>query len=397
MPLKVLFVINGLGGGGAERSVAEMLPELEHAGIAPLIACFYRRGMGVEASVLDRANVRFIEARRLAGRARALRGIVRVERPDIVHTTILESHLAGRLACIGAEPVVLSSLVNTPYVAARLDDPRIRARRLRMVRRADGWTARHLTDHFHAITNAVKDHAVETLQIPAERITVIERGRDPVRLEAPSPERKRRARRALGLSDADEVVVALGREEYQKGHRFLIEAASMLAARRPRLVTLVAGRTGTESESLRAAHGSIGLGDRFRFLGFRDDAPEILAAADVFAFPSLFEGLGGSLIEAMALELPIVASDIPAIREVVEEGAAGLLVPPGSASALAFAIEKVLDSPERARAYGRRGRAVFLERFTLERSTARMVELYRRLADERPDRSVRTASQAISG
>ena len=392
-PIRVLAVINGLGTGGAERSLAEMLPGLEQAGIHVVVACLYRREQGVEQNVLEGHDVRFIDGRRLAGRVRAIRRLIAAERPQIVHTTILESHLAGRLAGFGSGTTVLSSLVNTPYVRVRLEDPRLSSTKLGLVRLADGWTARHLTHHFHAITHAVKRHAQETLRIPGDRITVVERGRDPERLGTPSPARRRRAREMLGISDEAELLVCLGREEFQKGHRYLLEAVAVLASRRPRLVAIVAGREGSESAALRAELTRSGLGDRFRFVGHREDAAELLAAADLFAFPSLFEGLGGSLIEAMALGLPIVASDIPAIREVVEDGANAQLVDPASGTAVAHAVDALLDDPERRRTYGIRSRAIFDERFTSEHSTTGMIRLYRKLmSSSRPRRRTRSTT-----
>jgi glycosyltransferase involved in cell wall biosynthesis len=259
---------------------------------------------------------------------------------------------------------------------------------LRLVRAADGWTARHLTTHFHAITHAVKRRAVRDLRIPEERITVIERGRDPERLGEPSPARRERARRMLGLAPDDEAIVAIGRQEFQKGQRFLFEAMSVLAASRPRAVLLVAGRGGAEADHLRRMAARPPLDRVVRFLGHRRDVPEILAAADVFAFPSLREGLGCSVLEAMALGLPIVASDLEPIREVVEDGRCAVLVPPRTPGALASAISSLLDDRPRAAALGREGREIFRRRFTLERSTQRMVELCRRVAGQAAEAEV---------
>ncbi|HXF71606.1 MAG TPA: glycosyltransferase, partial [Actinomycetota bacterium] len=150
--------------------------------------------------------------------------------------------------------------------------------------------------------------------------------------------------------------------------------------RDPRLRLLIAGRRGHASGRLDAALRRLRLDGAARLLGQRDDVPELLAAADIFVFPSLYEGLGGALIEAMALGLPIVASDLPAIREVVEEGSNAILVPPASPSDLAGAIESLVDDPARRAAMGARSREIFEERFTLERSVERMVDLYRRVA-----------------
>ncbi len=239
--MKILFVIDSLGAGGAERSLAELLPALEEAGIEAIIACLDRRTYGVEAEVLaSGADVRFLPRRPLA-RLRELRRIVAEESPDLIHTTILASNLAGRLASIGSRATVLTSLVNTPYAPIRKQDPRVRPLALSVVRLIDIATARRLTDHFHAITEAVKTWAVADMHIDPSLITVVHRGRNPDRLGEVGPERRRSARQALGLRDEDEVILSVGRQEFQKGQRFLLEAVAALAPRRPHLRLLIAG------------------------------------------------------------------------------------------------------------------------------------------------------------
>jgi glycosyltransferase involved in cell wall biosynthesis len=272
--------------------------------------------------------------------------------------------------------------VNTSYDSARLADPRVPPARLWAVKLVDGWTARHLTNHFHAVTEAVKRSAVAALGIPPSRITVIERGRDRGRLGKPGPERRGAARARLGLSDADEVIVTVGRQEFQKGQVHLLEAVAALADR-PRLVLLAAGRRGHVSGELADAVHRLGLEGRARFLGHREDVPELLAAADLFAFPSLYEGLGGALIEAMALALPIVASDIPAVAEVVERDRNALLVEAGNANELARAIAALLDDRDLARSFATRSAAIFEQRFSLRRSAERSLAMYRRVLAER--------------
>src|SRR5262249_20800604 len=150
--------------------------------------------------------------------------LIRGERPDIVHTTLLEVTLLARVANIGMGIPLLTSLVNTPYATNRGHDPNVQRGRLRVVQAVDGITARHLGGHFHAITGAVKDAAVASLGIAPPRITVVHRGRDPERLGQPSPARREAARAALGLGGAD-IVLAVGRQEYLKGHVHLLRAA----------------------------------------------------------------------------------------------------------------------------------------------------------------------------
>lgn len=382
--MRMVCVIDGLGYGGAERSLAELLPGLVAAGIEPTVACLFHREGGVEEEVMAGGHdVRFLPRGRGA-RIRALRSIVRETSPDLMQTTLIGSTMVGRLAGAGMGLPVLTSLVNVPYSEERRGDPHVNPLALRVVRAADGWTARHLTTHFHAITHAVKRRAVRDLRIPEDRITVIERGRDPERLGEPTPERRARAREMLGLAPETEVILAVGRQEFQKGHRYLLEAMTSLASSRPRAVLLVAGRGGAEADHLRRMAGRPPLDRVVRFLGHRQDLPEVLAAADVFAFPSLWEGLGCAVLEAMALGVPIVASDLEPVREVVEDGRCALLVPPRSPDALVSAISSLLDDRGRAEALGREARDIFRRRFTLQHSTERMVELCRRVAGMAP-------------
>src|SRR5262249_30765577 len=138
--------------------------------------------------------------------------------------------VAGRLAAWRVprcSPIVLSSIVSTSYDHVRLADPNVRPCKLHSVRLVDGWTARNLTDHFHAISNTVKDAAVHTLGIDAHRVTVVERGRDPGRLGEPSPERRARVRATLGLGLDAKVVVAVRRQEFAKAQVDLVSAFDM--------------------------------------------------------------------------------------------------------------------------------------------------------------------------
>jgi glycosyltransferase involved in cell wall biosynthesis len=382
--LRVLVVLNGLGTGGAERSTAELLPKLADDEIEVTVACLFRRREGVQNDVVRAGHdVRFLRSRSMPGRVRELRALLDDVRPDLVHTAVFESDLAGRLAAWRRAPV-LSSVVNSSYDPIRRQDPNVHPLRLEAVRRIDGWTARHLTTHFHAVAEAVKESAVRDLGVPSDRVTVVYRGRDPARLARPTCDRRASIRETLGLADDTPLVLAVGRQEWQKGYVDLLAAVAQLASRTPGVVTLIAGRAGNATPDITRAHEALrsaGLGDQVRFLGHRDDVPDLLAAADCLALPSRYEGIAGAAIEAMALGVPVVASDLPSITEAVEDQVSGLLVPPADPAALARALETVLTDRERARGMGARGRQRFLERFTLEQSARGMADLYRRVAD----------------
>lgn len=384
-PLRVLLLIDGLWVGGTERSLVELLPLLQAAGVEPRVACLTRRSEGVEAEARQAGFVPvYIPTGGLVTQVRGLRRLVRELEPHLVHSALFRSNLVARLArpglrAGGRRVPVLNSLVNTPYEPVRFRDPTVAARKLRLVRLADAVTAR-LADHFHAVSEAVRAAAVRDLRLPAGRIHVVPRGRDPERLGAPSAQRRAAARDALGLATDAEVVLNVGREDFQKGQDVLLEAFDHLAPGRPRLHLLLAGRRGNASDGIEHRLGELAERHRVHRLGQRGDVPELLAAADLFAFPSRFEGLPGAVLEAMALGLPVVAADIPPVREVVPIAESGQLVAPEDPAALASAIEALLADRARMAALGDHNRRIFQNRYTLERSAEGMAALYRRLA-----------------
>lgn len=160
---KILFVIDSLGTGGAERNLAERLPRLGRLNIVPIVVSLRRRREGIQEEIQRQGfDVRILNDTGLLSRVFALRRIIRAERPDLIHTVLFNSDIVGRLAAVGTRIKVLSSLVNTDYDAIQLNDPNIRATRFRLARLIDSWTARHLTTHIHANSNAVKTAAVRT-------------------------------------------------------------------------------------------------------------------------------------------------------------------------------------------------------------------------------------------
>lgn len=308
--------------------------------------------------------------------------MIRDEKPRLLHTTLFDADIVGRLAAMGTRVPVLTTLANTTYDAARVaGDANLSRGKLNLVRAVDAMTARGLTDHFHAVSEAVKESAVKHLGINPDKVTVVRRGRDPVRLGRRTEDRRRMAREKLGFGPDARLVLTVGRHEYQKGQVYLIEAFAALSARQPTAVLLVAGREGNATATLHRKTQENGVADRVRFLGHRADVGDLMSAADVFAFPSLWEGLGGGLIEALALEVPIVSSDLTATREVVgEDGSSGILVAPGDVNALASAIEALLDDPELRRQAVGRSRKRFETEFLLADRSQDLIELMNRVA-----------------
>jgi glycosyltransferase involved in cell wall biosynthesis len=378
----VLYLIDSLAQGGAERSLASLAPHFLSAGLRLDVAYLSERP-GIHDQLLA-AGVELFPLGTHRDRTRTVREVRRLLRnrsPDLVHTTLFESDVAGRVAGLLSGIRVVSSLVNDSYGPEQLSDPHLVPWKIRSAQVLDLATARIVT-RFHAISRHIADRMARRLLIPRSRIDVIPRGRDPTQLGPRTSARRTAARRALGISATDPLVLAAARHEYQKGLDVLVQAMPSVLSSIPDARLVVAGRDGNRTAQLLEQVRQLGLDDVVRFLGARQDVPDLLCATDVFVAPSRWEGLGGSVLEAMALEAPIVASDIPPIREAVGEGTA-VLVRPGDSEALATGIVGTLLEDTEAVRRSRRGRKRFLANFTLEVVAGAMISFYERALGSR--------------
>jgi len=191
-----------------------------------------------------------------------------------------------------------------------------------------------------------------------------------------------RIRAELGIGPDAFLVGNVGRLALQKGQRHLIGAMPALLERVPRAHAVIAG-AGDLEEFLRDLAEETGVAERVHVLGPRKDVPALMHAMDVFAMPSIWEGFGLVLLEAMAAGRPIVASRVATIPEVVLDGQTGLLVPAGDPLALAEALAQLANQPALAARMGEAGRERVQHQFSLEKMVGDTELLYRELVDER--------------
>jgi glycosyltransferase involved in cell wall biosynthesis len=237
-----------------------------------------------------------------------------------------------------------------------------------------------LVRKFHTNAASLVVPMSRRLLVPRRRWEVIPRGRDDDVLGQWSTARRTAVRDALGIGDEGPIVLAAARHEYQKGLDVLLDAISIIRRDQPDVTLLLAGRDGNRTAALRYQATRLGLDDNVRFLGKRDDVPDLMVAADVFVLPSRWEGLPGAVIEAMALETPVVATDLPGVREVLgPELLRSVIVPVGDAAALAARIVETVDRDHAAWTASARER--FLRRFTTRRIASEMVDFYARALD----------------
>ena len=232
-------------------------------------------------------------------------------------------------------------------------------------------------DHLIAVSSGVKDALIEQ-GIAPEKIEVLYHGIDLAEYVAPLDAKAAKAR--LGLpADARTVGVAASLIP-RKGHRFLLEALHDMRATTGPIHLLLAGEGPLEAE-LRGQALELGLGEQVHFLGFRRDIPEIVCAMDVFVLPSLKEGLSIAVMEAMALEKPVVCSAIAGLPEVVRDGKTGFLVPPGDSLALQNVLEKLFSDEELRARIGRNARCFLEENFEQTACLDAMEAYFRRVFD----------------
>jgi glycosyltransferase involved in cell wall biosynthesis len=374
-PVQVLAVLPSLGAGGAERSTAESIAPLKERGVEISVATMYRALDGVHDETARLHNVHELAGNGHLGRLRSLRQLIKARRPDVVHTAVFQADILGRIASIGMDTAVLSSLVNTQYDPSRRGDPAVARWKLEGARLTEALTGRLLSDRFHAISVAAKEAAVRDLHLPADRIEVVTRGRLTDRLGAFSEARRAQVRLKLGIGPRAPVVLNVGRQEWQKGQVTLLNAAAKLRKSHPGLVILIAGRPGNESDRLRALSDRLDLTGTVRFLGHVEEVGDLLCASDVFAFPSRYEGLGGALLEAMCVGVAIVATDTGAAIETV--GDAGLLVPIDDADTLADGLQRLLEDWRLRTHLVEMGQRRFENNFSFETVMDQMAALYR--------------------
>jgi glycosyltransferase involved in cell wall biosynthesis len=186
-------------------------------------------------------------------------------------------------------------------------------------------------------------------------------------------------RREFSFGPDDYLVGIVAALEDHKGHAYLLQASKTVKEKAPKVKFIVVGTGSLRMELDRQAH-DLGVEDIVFFLGFRDDVPRILASLDLFVLSSHHEGMGSSLLDAMASRLPIVATQAGGIPEVVKDRETGLLVPPRDAGELARAILEIYGDRELAARLAERGYEVVHRQFSAEAMAGRMVDLYERFA-----------------
>jgi glycosyltransferase involved in cell wall biosynthesis len=286
----------------------------------------------------------------------AVARVLRRAAPDIVHMHTARAHSLG-------VPASILARTGRRIVSRRVDfvPGRLSAR----------VKYRYGVDRFIAITEAVAS-VLRGVGVDPDRIAVVPSGIDPSRVASGD---RTRMRCEWKLPDGARVVGTIAHFAWHKGLPDLIRAWPIVRAAASDAVLVLVGE-GEDERSLRSEVAAAGVGSSVVFAGFRRDIADCLAAFDVFVLPSHLEGMGTSLLDALAAGKPVVASAVGGIPEIVAHGETGLLVPPRSPTEIAAAILLLLSDDAYARSLAERGRSRVLASFTAASMVAGTVREY---------------------
>jgi glycosyltransferase involved in cell wall biosynthesis len=361
--MKVLHAIKVKGIGGAEQHLLTLLPALRERGIdAQLLSLdaggdsdrLHRR-LEAQAVPVHRVNCGFDISPRLAA---SVSSIVRTERPDLLHTHMVHADIYGSVA---------ARVLGVPLTTTRHNDDRYLLGPFKYVDRAFSANA----DAIIAISDAVREFHIRA-GLPERKLVTIRYGLD-VLPSVPSELTPEDA----GISASAPLVLAIGRLIEQKDHATLLQAFARVHEAIPDARLAILG-WGALEQSTRELAGRLGLQDAVLMPG-RVEPSAWLARADIFAHTSLWEGFGIVLLEAMLSGLPVIATRVSAIPEIVTDGTTGTLVAPGDVEAIAAALTRLLRDPAQRRILGEAGRERARSDFSVARMTDRTIAVYQGL------------------
>lgn len=339
-PINILHVISKLPIGGVETLLLMILRNMDKQKLFPIVCSLTNKGeigkeiedLGIEVVCLNKLKHRFDWTI-----VRDIFQLIKQKNIKIVFSYQYHANLYGRLgATIAQVPCTVASVHNVYTIDKKIH------------RRVINKYLAKFTDKIVAVSKAVKEDILRYDSISDNKVEIIYNG---VEMNKFLDMNGNSIRSEFGISLDTRVIGTVGRLTPQKGQRHLLEAMSKIKEKFPRIVLLMVG-DGPMKDELKNYARILGLNDTVIFTGPRRDIPSLLAAMDIFVLPSLWEGLSISLIEAMAAGKPVITTDIPPIREVINSEKAGILVPPHKSKAIADAIELLLRNKNLAESLG---------------------------------------------
>lgn len=360
--MRIAYMLTSLGMGGAERQVLALAERMAARGHTAALVVLRPRQPEEWPTSLEtvRLDMRKNPISFLIGLMKARR-FLRDFQPDLLHSHTFPANMAARLLHLFSPALPVLSTIHNVYEGPR---PRMAAYRL----------TDFLSQGTTAVSQAAADRYVCLKAVPPRKCSVLTNGIDTA-VFAPNPERRARVRAGLGV-DGEFIWLAAGRITPAKDYPNLLRVFFRVRTAYPAARLWIAGESvGTETVAVQALASELDLANSVRWLGLRRDIPALLDAADGFVLASAWEGMPLALGEAMAMEKPVVATDVGGVRELV--GESGAIVPAKSPDALAQAMLTLMQTPpEIRRSLGSAARARILSSFSMDAKAGEWEALY---------------------
>lgn len=369
--MRVLVFLSSLNTGGAEFSTLTFYGWLKKQGVEIRLVCFKQATTSFNIKQFELDEVHYLKGNSFWPKLVDFMRITKAFKPQIVHSILFEANILARFSRMYQHSFLhLESLVNEMYSSNRLNDPQVTRLKLQGYKIFDFCTQYFGVDHFHANGETVAKHYIKQLLIDPKRITIIARGRaNNMYLN----DQANRAQIRAQLNTGERLLfINVARHEFQKGLDIIVEAISKIDNAKQHLQLILVGREGKLTASIKAKIESHGLENCVILLGHRTDVNRLLSSADVFVFPSRFEGLPGAIIEAEAAGLPIVCSDIPSHHEVAKEGANAIFFPVDDVDALRAAMTTILHDHQKRKEMSVHSLAIFNDRYLIDQIHTKM-------------------------
>lgn len=371
----LMYVVNELCRASTNFLVRDLVANLDTDRYECHVGCVKGDGNSMSAEV-EAAGATVASFCRSGGsQTTAIPALARYMRDhgvQIVHTHVLKADLAGAVAArLAGVPLLVSTKHNTEFLPGQGGW---------LLRRTFHWPSMYLPDHLITVSESMRREILARMHFHPDRVTAIRNGIDPRPYQR--QDARERYRAELGLADDAVAVCYLGRLVAGKGIELLLRVAKGLEVAQPNLRYIIAGDGGLRGRLEEMAR-DLSITDRVTFTGFRQDVPEILSACDIFALPSIAEGLPLSLLEAMAAGKVAVVSALGGNMEVVEDGVNGVLLPQNDEQALAATLVALAADPGRRAALGRAARETVWRHFSTERMVGAYDRVYQSLLARR--------------
>lgn len=365
-PVPIAYFIDHLKVGGAQRHLVEVLRRLDRQRFAPQV--WTLRGEGELIQEVEQLALP-VRSFGLGPRLQDLHTVallrrtaqtLRSEHVQIVHTYLSFANIVGTLAAALARvPVLLVSKRSLDSYHRKFEA-------------WSHWAINRFADKVVANADAVKDFVIKTEGCPASKLVVIPNG---VNDEFVTNSSRDQERAACGFKPNERVIGTLGRLAWKKGQEYFLEAAATILHTDPSVSFALVG-DGPLRSQLEEQTQQLGIASRVKFLGQRLDSQAMISLFDIFVLPSVIEGMPNALLEAMALEKPVVVTEAGGNAEVVKHEESGLVVPIRNAEAMAQAVLRLLKDSVLAQRFAAAARQSVHQRFSFRHTLQAMQTLY---------------------